>query len=266
MIRAGVVGHPVAHSLSPKMHGYWLTLHGIDGEYKPYDVAPEALERFIKTLPERRFAGCNITIPHKGMALKLVDRVDDLAVAVGAVNTVIVEGGQTVGTNTDVAGFYENVKPHLGATRRAVVLGAGGAARAVVVALRQLGFSNIVITNRSRDKAEAIAGEQGLEVAAWEDRSGVLEGADLLVNTTSLGLAGKPPLEISLEALPVSALVTDIIYAPLDTPLLLAARTRGNPVVDGLGMLLHQAAPGFAAWFGVMPEVTNDLRQHILAP
>ena len=265
MIRAGVIGHPVSHSKSPKLHGYWLKLHGIDGEYKAYDIAPEQLENFIKELPASGMAGCNVTIPHKEEVLKLVDIADDLAVAVGAVNTVVVKDGKTVGTNTDVAGFYDNIKPHLTGTRKAVVLGAGGAARGVVVALRQLGFSSITITNRTREKAEAIANDHALLVAPWENRSEELKDADLLVNTTSLGLIGGAPLDISLDALPKTALVTDIIYAPLETPLLAAAKKRGNPTVDGLGMLLYQAAPGFEAWFGVMPEVTDELRRHILA-
>lgn len=264
-IGAGVIGHPVSHSFSPKLHGYWLKQYGIDGEYKAYDVAPENLSAFIGGVADRGMAGCNVTIPHKEAALKLVDVADDLAVAVGAVNTVVVENGKTIGTNTDVAGFYENIKPHLGNTGKAVVLGAGGAARAVVVALKQIGFSTVVITNRTREKAEAIAKSQALEVVSWEERGDVLSGADLLVNTTSLGLAGSEPLYISLERLPQTALVTDIVYKPLITPLLAAAQARGNHTVDGLGMLLHQAAPGFAAWFGVMPQVTEELRQHTLS-
>ena len=265
-IRAGVIGHPIAHSKSPKLHGYWLKLHGIDGEYNAHDIAPQQLGSFIASLPASGMAGCNVTIPHKEAALALVDTADDLALAVGAVNTIIVKDGKTIGTNTDVAGFYDNIKPHITQTRKAVVLGAGGASRAVVVALRQLGFSSIVITNRTREKAESIARDHALMVADWDHRGDELTGADLLVNTTSLGLTGNAPLEISLDALPTPALVTDIIYAPLETPLLAAARKRGNPTVDGLGMLLRQAAPGFAAWFGVMPEVTDAVRQHILAP
>lgn len=269
MKKAGVVGHPVAHSLSPKLHGYWLKHYGIDGEYKAYDIAPENLAQFFETMEAQGFVGCNFTIPHKERALELVDIADDLAVAVGAVNTVMVKDGKTVGTNTDVAGFYENLKPYVSRLaakdkQKAVVLGAGGAARAVVVALRQLGFGSIIVTNRSADKAEALARQHGLISLPWNEREAALLDADLLVNTTSLGLAGQPPLELSLATLPAHAIVTDIVYKPLMTPLLEAAKARGLTVVDGLGMLLYQAAPGFAAWFGRDPEVTEELRAHIL--
>lgn len=266
MIKAGVIGHPVAHSLSPKLHGYWLKKYAIDGEYKAYDVVPASLASFIRALPEKGFAGCNLTIPHKEAIVEFLDEVDDLARIIGAVNTIVVEGSRLVGTNTDVAGFYENIKPHVKGTKKAVIFGAGGAARAVIMALTQLGFSDIVITNRTRERAEALASHHDLTLVEWDKKETALAGADVLVNTTSLGLAGNPPLELSLESLPKEALVTDIVYKPLITPLLTAAHARGNPIVDGLGMLLHQAAPGFAAWFGVMPEVTNELREFILAP
>lgn len=264
MIHSGVIGHPIAHSLSPKLHGYWLKKYAIDGEYKAYDVAPESLEDFIRTMPERGLAGCNVTIPHKEEVLLLVDEVDDLARAVGAVNTVVVREGKIYGTNTDVAGFSENIKPHLTGKNKAVILGAGGAARAVIVALKQLGFAEIIITNRTQERAEELAAQHGLSTVLWNKKDAVLAGADLLVNTTSLGMAGKEPLDIALDALPKSALVTDIVYKPLITPLLAAAKARGNPIVDGLGMLIHQAVPGFEAWFGIRPEVTNELRQFIL--
>lgn len=266
MIRAGVIGHPIAHSLSPKLHGYWLKKYGIDGEYKAHDVPPESLEDFIRTLPERGFAGCNVTIPYKEEVMEYLDEVDTLAQAVGAVNTIIVRDGKLHGTNTDVVGFAENIRPFITGKNKAVVLGAGGAARAVIVALKQLGFAHILITNRTKERAEELAAQHSLQPVGWTEKEAALAQANLLVNTTSLGLAGNPPLELSLDALPKTALVTDIVYKPLETELLAAAKARGNPVVDGLGMLLHQAAPGFEAWFGVKPEVTNELRQFILNP
>lgn len=265
MKKAGVIGHPIAHSLSPKLHNYWLKKYNINGEYKAYDVAPAALADFIGSMVGKNFSGCNITVPHKEAALRLIDDIDPLAEKIGAINTLIVRDGKISGSNTDVVGFSENIKPHITGTKKAVILGAGGASRAVIVALQQLGFSHITITNRTREKSLELAKKFTLETATWEHRADVLQDADLLVNTTSLGLAGKSPLEIDLALLPKSALVTDIVYAPLITPLLDDAQARGNKIVDGLGMLLHQAAPGFAAWFGVKPEVTNELRQFILA-
>lgn len=266
MIRAGVIGHPVAHSKSPKLHGYWLREYGIEGEYKAYDVAPEDLASFIKSMPAQGFAGANVTVPHKEAAMALMDELDALAQDVGAVNTIVVRAGRLVGSNTDVAGFYENVKPHLTGTEKAFILGAGGAARAVAVALRKLGFKRVLVANRTFDKAAELADRHGMQIVEWDKKDGSLKDVDLLINTTSLGLTGKPPLEIDLSALPVGALVTDIVYSPLMTPLLLNAKARGNAIVDGLGMLLHQAVPGFEAWFGKKPEITDALRAHMLAP
>ena len=268
MIKAGVIGHPIAHSLSPKLHNYWLKKYGIDGEYKAYDIAPDALFDFVSFLREKGMVGCNVTIPHKEMAVSLVRNLDEAARMIGAVNTIVVErDGTLTGMNTDAYGFSENIKPHLRDKQKAVILGAGGAARAVIVALKQLGFTNIIITNRTRVRAEELAAQHGLQRVEWSEKDAALAGADLLVNTTSLGMVGKEPLELSLDALPKNALVTDIVYKPLITPLLAAAQARGNPIVDGLGMLLHQAAPGFAAWFGLphLPEVTQELRDTILA-
>jgi len=265
MIRAGVIGHPVAHSLSPRLHSFWLKAYGIDGEYKAYDVAPENLASFIRSLPEQGFAGVNVTIPHKEAVMALMDEVDDLAKDVGAVNTIMVKDGKLIGSNSDVAGFRENIRPHIRGTEKAFVLGAGGAAKAVAVALKDLGFKRILITNRTAEKAAALAEQHGLQLVEWGVKDGALKDADLLVNTTSLGLVGNPPLDLDLTALPKSALVTDIVYKPLVTPLLAAAQVRGNPIVDGLGMLMHQAAPGFEAWFGTKPEVTNELRNEVLA-
>lgn len=263
MKRAAIIGHPVSHSLSPKLHGYWLKQYGIAGSYEAIDAPPERAEEIIKSLGKNGFVGGNVTVPHKELALTLCDEIDDIACEVGAVNTLYYVGEKLYGTNTDVVGFAENIKAHITGKGKAVVLGAGGASRAVIVALKQLGFSEIIITNRTRVKAELLGDKHGLTVVDWSAREQSLEGADLLVNTTSLGLKNNPPLEISLAHLPEHALVTDIVYAPLITPLLAAAQARGLKTVDGLGMLLHQAAPGFEKWFGVRPEVNDALRLFI---
>lgn len=269
LLKAGVMGDPVAHSLSPRLHGYWLKRYGINGEYRAMHVLPDALQGMLRSLSPDGFAGCNLTIPHKEAALSIVDEASELAHRIGAVNTVMVrENGSLYGTNTDAAGFIQNIKsqvPDLSAcARKAVVLGAGGASRAVCVALQDEGFT-VTLANRSREKAEAVAKVLGnIHTIEWDRREAALEGAGLLVNTTSLGMKGQPPLELSLDALPTDAIVTDIVYTPLITPLLAAAQTRGNKAVDGLGMLLYQAVDGFAAWFGHRPDVDNDLRAHML--
>ncbi|RAU23708.1 shikimate dehydrogenase [Paramagnetospirillum kuznetsovii] len=269
---AGVMGWPVSHSRSPRLHGFWLNQYGIDGAYVPLAVAPENLETALAALPRLGFRGCNLTVPHKEAALALVHAVEPLAARIGAVNTIVVQAdGSLLGRNTDAFGFMENLrrgaplwKPRSGP---AVVIGAGGAARAVVAALVDEGVPDIRLINRSRDRAEALAADLGgpIGVIAWEDREAALDGAALLVNTTTLGMSGQPPLQLSLAALPKTAVVNDIVYAPLRTEILVAALARGNVVVDGLGMLLWQAAPGFEAWFGVRPEVTPELRDFVLA-
>ncbi len=268
---AGVMGWPVSHSLSPVLHGHWLDGLGIDGAYVPLAVAPENFAEVLRALAKMGFRGVNVTVPHKEAALAAVDDADALARRIGAVNTVIVGAdGKLTGTNTDGFGFLENLKEGAPgwnpAAGPAVVLGAGGAARAVVVALTDAGVPDIKLINRTRARADRMAQDLGgpVTVHDWNDRAAVLAAANLLVNTTTLGMTGKDPLEISLDALPVAALVNDIVYAPLETGLLAAARARGNPVVDGLGMLLHQARPGFEAWFGQAPRVTADLRARIL--
>lgn len=269
---AGVIGWPVTHSRSPRLHGYWLAEHGIDGAYVPLPVRPEDFVRAVTALPLLGFRGANVTVPHKEAALAVCAQVSEEARRIGAVNTMVVnDDGRLVGSNTDGYGFIENLKA--GATGWSagagpvVMLGAGGAARAVAVALLDGGAPEIRIVNRNRERAAKLATELGdrrLVVEPWDRRSDVLADAALLVNTTSLGMTGQPPLEIDLARLPLTAVVNDIVYVPLETPLLAAARARGNPVVDGLGMLLHQARPGFAAWFGVKPEVTPALRAHVL--
>jgi shikimate dehydrogenase len=269
---AGVMGWPVAHSLSPRLHGHWLRRYEIDGAYVPLPVRPERLEQALGALPALGFAGTNLTIPHKEAAVSLVDRLSPAAERIGAVNTVVVEpDGKLSGDNTDGFGFIASLSERRvgwdAAVGPTVVLGAGGAARAIAVALLDAGAPEVRLLNRTPERARALAGELGGPVHAveWAERSLALADAALLVNTTSLGMHGQPPLDLALDALPRTALVTDVVYSPLITALLAAARARGNPVVDGLGMLLHQARPGFRAWFGVDPVVDGDLRAAVLA-
>ena len=269
---AGVLGWPVSHSRSPRLHGYWLERLGIDGAYLPLAVAPEHLESVVRALPRMGFAGANVTVPHKEAVMALVDHLDPLARRIGAVNTIVVRpDGSLEGRNTDAFGFLENLRgggaawtPQNGP---AVVIGAGGAARAVVAALTDAGLPEIILANRGRERAEALASDLGgpVRVVDWAERADILDGAALLVNTTTLGMTGQSSLDLDLAALPTTSVVNDIVYVPLETDLLARARARGNPVVDGLGMLLHQAVPGFEAWFGVRPQVTDDLRTFVLS-
>jgi shikimate dehydrogenase len=274
---AGIMGWPIGHSLSPRLHGFWLREHGIDGAYLPLAVAPERLEQALRALPALGFRGVNLTIPHKEPALALVDQVTPLAARIGAVNTVIVGEDGLLGDNTDGYGFVENLAADAPGWQAgagpAVLLGAGGAARAIAVALIDAGVPELRLVNRTLARAKTLAEQladaarqrgAALSVLPWQDRN-ALAGAALLVNTTSLGMTGQPPLEVDLAPLLATALVTDIVYNPLKTGLLAAARARGHPVVDGLGMLLHQARPGFRAWFGVDPEVDDALRATVLA-
>jgi len=268
---AGVMGWPVGHSRSPRLHGFWLDRYGVDGAYVPLSVPPERAAEAIRALPALGFRGCNVTVPHKEVAAATVDRLDDSARRAGAVNTVVVlEDGTLEGRNTDGFGFLENLKAGARGWRAdagpAVVVGAGGAARAIVAALLDDGAPEVLLVNRTRERAEQLAADigGGVRVLDWVSRETALAEAALLVNTTTQGMAGHPPLDLSLERLPASAVVTDIVYTPLMTPLLHDAHARGNRVVDGVGMLLHQARPGFAAWFGVEPEVTEELRRFVL--
>ena len=268
---AGVMGWPISHSRSPMLHGYWLKEYGIDGAYLPFSVDPANLEAALRALPALGIAGTNLTVPHKETALEICDRIDDTARHIGAVNTVVVQAdGSLFGSNTDAFGFIENLKAESSwqaDSGPAVILGAGGAARAVVAALIAEGVAEIHIANRTferaRNLADAFSG--ACQTLDWSDASECLSQSALLVNTTTLGMTGQPRLNLSLDTLPMTAVVNDIVYAPLETDLLHAAALRGNPVVDGLGMLLHQARPGFAAWFGRDPDVTLGLRKHILA-
>lgn len=268
-IRAFVCGHPISHSRSPLIHGYWLDQLGIDGRYEKTDVTPEDFPAFIRGFPERGFSGGNITIPHKEMAWQNVDLRNQAANAIGAVNTVWIENGRICGGNTDAHGFAANLdalSPGWDIGETAVVLGAGGAARAILFALLQRGFQCIFLCNRTRSRAEDLANSYGAGISAhdWTKRQEVLGNADLLINTTSLGMGSSSESYIDLTPLPDHAVVTDIVYVPLETPLLKSARDRGLRAVDGLGMLLHQAVPGFEHWFGATPEVTPELRARII--
>lgn len=264
--KACVIGWPARHSRSPLIHRHWLRRYGIAGDYVIEEIEPEDFEAFLSDLSAHGYVGCNVTLPHKEAAARLVARRDDTAASLGAVNTVWYQDGDLVGANTDVYGFLANLDA--GAPRwdagldRAVVLGAGGAARGIVHGLLTRGVGRVDIVNRSLDRAAALAGAFGPAVIAhgWDEIDTVLEGARLLVNTTSLGMQGNPPLEIDLAPLAAEAIVNDIVYVPLETNLLKAARARDLNAVDGLGMLLYQAVPGFEKWFGVRPEVTADLR------
>ncbi len=268
--RAFVCGHPVAHSRSPLIHGYWLQHHGIAGIYEAVDVAPAEFARFAASLGERGFSGGNVTIPHKEAAFAAVARYDAAAEMIGAVNTLWFEDGNLVGGNTDAQGFAANLDagaPGWDSSGPALVLGAGGAARAVIHALQERGFSDIRVINRTLARAIELADRFGAGVSAHEvEAAGELAAdAGLLVNTTSLGMHGNEQLPADPARLPDRAIVTDIVYVPLDTPLLRAAHRRGLKTVDGLGMLLHQAVPGFEKWFGVRPQVTQHLRALVIA-
>jgi shikimate dehydrogenase len=271
---AGIIGWPVTHSRSPALHNFWIEEHALDGAYVPLAVRPEHLAQALRALPALGFRGCNLTLPHKQTALAIVDRVEPLARRIGAMNTVIVmPDGSLEGRNTDVFGFRENLRerapkwqPSAGP---AVVLGAGGAARAIVAALIEARVEEIRLVNRTLARAEQVASDLASAPARitthpWSEKESALHGAGLLVNTTSLGMSGEPELEIDLSPLPPTAVVADIVYVPLETPLLAAARQRGHPTVDGLGMLLHQGRPGFEAWFGSPAQVTRELRAAIL--
>lgn len=262
-----VIGDPVSHSRSPLLHGHWLQHHGISGYYIPLHVRSEDLAQTIALLPRLGFVGANVTLPHKESVLGLADQVTPLAERIGSANTLTFGDGGVHADNTDAYGFTWNILDALPewSPRRVALLGAGGASRAVIVALQDRGATEIRISNRSPARAAELAAEFGLDAVPWDERAGMLEGCDTLVNATTQGMTGQPPLDLPLDKLPKSALVTDLIYVPLQTPLLEAARARGNPVVDGLGMLLHQAAPGFERWFGTKPEVDAALREAVLA-
>ncbi|MBU8536838.1 shikimate dehydrogenase [Falsiroseomonas tokyonensis] len=266
--KAGVLGWPVAHSRSPRLHGFWLERYGIDGAYLPLPVAPVHFPEAVRALVQLGFAGANVTIPHKEAAFALCDAVDDAAQRAGSVNTLFFrENGRIEGTSTDGYGFLESVREQAPGWQAgdgpAVILGAGGAVRSVAAALLDAGCPRLVLANRTAVRAEALARDLGGPIEVTDRPR--LEDAALLVNGTSLGMEGQPPLVLDLAPLPATAVVADLVYVPLETPLLAAARARGLQAVDGLGMLLHQARPGFAGWFGVEPRVDAALRAFVAA-
>jgi shikimate dehydrogenase len=271
-VLAGVMGWPIAHSRSPLLHGFLLKQENVNGAYVPLAIRPEALEAALRALPVLCFGGCNLTIPHKERAMAFVDRIDDAARKIGAINCVTVEeDGSLSATNNDHFGFIQGLleaDPDLAFDAGPIaVIGAGGAARGVVYGLIDHGAREIRLVNRTQERAVALKRDFGdpIEVCPWEKRAEILDGATMLVNTTSQGMSGYPPLELDLDALPQAALVCDIVYVPAETPLLAAARERGNRTVNGLGMLLHQARAAWQSWFGIDPAITPQLRAAIMA-
>ena len=271
---AAVIGWPIHHSRSPKLHTHWLKRYGIQGSYTALPIRPDDLAACLPILPKMGFTGCNLTIPHKEIVLPLLDEMDDAARAIGAVNTVTFQDGRILGTNTDVYGFYEYLRrsvPDFRADAGPIaVLGAGGASRAVLYGLAEAGAREIRVINRSKARADALIQHfqrPGLALHAVDDAGAqeALQGATLVVNATSLGMTGQPPHTLTLDGLAPGATVYDLVYSPLDTDLLIQARARGCRTVDGLGMLLYQAKPAFTRFFGTDPEVDDDLRAAVLA-
>lgn len=269
---AGVIGHPIAHSRSPALHGFWLQRYGIKGHYIPMDVTPQDLRQALELLPKLGFVGVNVTIPHKEAILQIADVITDRAALIGAANTLIFrKDGRIHADNTDGAGFIANLRQNAPqwnpAAGPAAIFGAGGAARAVVAALIEVGVPEIRIANRTQPRAQALRADFGakLQIYDWVQAPNMLEGAATVINTTSLGMSGKADFRVPLDGLEPTALVTDLVYNPLKTQFLLEAEAKGCTVVDGLGMLLHQAAPGFERWFGQRPEVDEATRQAVLS-
>jgi len=268
---AAVIGWPISHSRSPLIHRYWLRRYGIEGDYQRRPIRPEDLPSFVQTIRSGELVGGNVTVPHKEAVLALVDDVDDVARAIGASNTLWRQGGRVFATNTDAHGFVANLEAAFPGWWNEpgvpFVVGAGGASRAVLHAFLSLGIERIRLCNRTQARALELAAHfgTGIEVVDWFDRVKRLSDVSLLVNTTTQGMASNPPLELSLDSLPVSSIVYDLIYAPLQTPLIAAARARGLRTLGGLGMLLHQAAPGFEQWFGQRPEITDELFRLVVA-
>jgi shikimate dehydrogenase len=269
MISTGLIGFPTEHSLSPAIHEYWMQQLGIEGDYKLFTTAPPRLRQVVARLRNKGLRGFNVTVPHKEAVMEYLDGIDDIARQIGAVNTVIARDGKLTGTNTDAYGFIGNLREGHGGSlpdlSKVVLLGAGGAARAAIVALKDAGAGEIVLLNRTAAHAVKLAHEFSVTSGIWDMRGADLQGATLLVNTTSLGMYGQPALDISLQHLTQKTVVYDIVYNPLETTLLKAARNRGNKAIDGLGMLLHQAQKSFALWHGVEPVVDSELRSHVQA-
>ena len=270
---AGVIGSPIAHSRSPRLHGYWLDRYGLRGHYVPLDIARQDLSEALRLLPRVGFVGANVTIPHKETVLRLADVVTDRAALIGAANTLIFrKDGKIHADNTDGTGFLANLRQNAPGWRPAaapaMVLGAGGAARAVVAALIEAGVPEIVLANRTRARAEALRADLGAKVTVrdWVQATAMIGEVGLLVNTTALGMIGKPDLQIAMDDLVPGTIVNDLVYTPLRTAFLDSAEQRGATVVDGLGMLLHQAAPGFERWFGHRPDVDDATRDAVIDP
>ena len=266
------MGMPIYQSRSPILHNYWLTKYGIQGAYGHFPVELHNLEAAIRGLSALGLAGCNITLPHKVQAMKMMDHIDPLAQRMGAINCIVVqEDGALHGFNHDGYGYIQSVKdakPDWRADAGPIlVLGAGGAARAILLGLVDAGAKEIRLVNRTPSKAQELTSgfESVVKVFNWSERNECMRGAAMLINTTNLGMYGQAPLDVQLDALPLTALVSDAVYIPLETALLEKARLRGNPTVDGLGMLLNQARPAFHSWFGVMPEITHELKEAVLA-
>ncbi len=268
---ACVIGWPIRHSRSPLIHGYWLKRYGIAGNYGKKEVTPDELRGFLLHLPEQGYVGCNVTMPHKEQTFAAVKVTDDLTRRLGVVNTVFLRKGEVCGISTDGEGFVQNLThgcPGFSpAGKHFTILGAGGAARAIAGTLKACDAGKLAILNRTPERAEILRRDFGntVEIVDWSKREDIIANTDVLVNATSLGMKGQPPLAIDLSRLSRDALVTDIVYTPLETPLIVAARAQGNRAVPGLGMLLYQAVPGFELWFGRRPEVTRELHDLIAA-
>lgn len=270
-IKTAVIGHPIAHSKSPLLHNHWISHYGLHGEYKAIDIAPDNLKAGIQALIDDGYTGFNVTVPHKVAIMDLCDELSDIAQEIGAVNTVTIQNGKLYGTNTDAYGFIQNIKENIQKewhfnNGRALVLGAGGAANAIIYALIEEGVPEIILTNRTREKADTLKSlsPEKITVVDWEERNAACKNTNLIVNSTALGMCGKPPLDIDLSLATRTTLVTDIVYAPLYTDLLQQAQNHEMHIITGIGMLLHQARPGFEMWNGVMPEVNKTIENLIL--
>ncbi len=271
----GLIGYPVSHSKSPKIHDFWIAEHGLDAEYKLFTTPPARVRQVVKRMRDKGAAGFNVTVPHKLSVMEFLDEIDPIATRIGAVNTVVRKGDKLIGSNTDAYGFITNLRQGLGDLapylQYVVILGAGGATRAAMLALLEAGAKTITLTNRTQEKAEDLASEFAaafpaakISVVDWDSREKILRDASLLINTTSLGMVSHHLLHIDVKQLPREAAVHDIVYAPLETELLKNAEKRGIKTVDGLGMLLYQAQKAFELWHGVLPAVTPKLRAHVL--
>lgn len=273
-ILTGLIGYPVAHSKSPAIHEYWIQQQGIDAEYKLYTTPPQRVRQVVKRLRDKGARGFNVTVPHKLAVMEYLDEIDETARDIGAVNTVTFKNGKAIGSNTDGYGFITNLREGVGDLSpylsKVVILGSGGASRAVLLALIEAGAKEIFLTNRTHESAQTLSSSArdikktaNIQVVDWEERASCLSEASLLVNATSLGMEHQPPLVLDINQLPTTALVHDIVYAPLKTDLLKQAEARGNRTVDGLGMLLYQAQKAFSLWHGVLPAVTPELRARV---